>query len=468
MRVRAALVLALALFFIAAPLAVAAQVDPDAARALRDRVQARFDVVPLSDGVALRPKIRAGDVRLVEVSDAGIAVNGVTVTGRELRDRLGADADLVLRLSYLDPSERAALFADAERAEPESSGGRELPPVRELPQAREEGAAPTPPSTSAPPDEFRRSRRARGDRVRVFGGVTVERDERIQGQAVAVFGSARIDGEVGDQVVAVLGNVELGPEAIVHGDIVSVGGRVRRAPGAQVRGGVTEVSLGGADVHLTPWLAGWGLWGPFDGFGAAPRLVLSSMRLLLLVILASIVWLVARTTVERSAQRVTDEPLKSTIVGVLSQLLLIPVLLLTGFILALSIIGIPLLLLMPFAVLFLVLMALAGFTGTAYAVGQWARRRFGCGVEGAWLEVVIGVLLILLPLMLGRLLGVVGWAAGPFALLLIIAGFAVEYLAWASGFGAVLTNAFSRWQARRAARTTPPPPAATPPPLPVE
>jgi len=36
--------------------------------------------------------------------------------------------------------------------------------------------------------------------------------------------------------------------------------------------------------------------------------------------------------------------------------------------------------------------------------------------------------------------------------MLVATGLAVEFLAWASGFGAVLTNAYSRWRARRAAR----------------
>jgi hypothetical protein len=52
-----------------------------------------------------------GDVRLVEVSDA-ISVNGVVVTGRELRDRLGADAEAILK-PYLEPAVRRALFAEA-------------------------------------------------------------------------------------------------------------------------------------------------------------------------------------------------------------------------------------------------------------------------------------------------------------------------------------------------------------------
>ncbi len=35
-------------------------------RALRERLERRYDIVALSDGVGLRPKSRAGDVRLIE------------------------------------------------------------------------------------------------------------------------------------------------------------------------------------------------------------------------------------------------------------------------------------------------------------------------------------------------------------------------------------------------------------------
>ena len=56
-----------------------------------------------------------------------------------------------------------------------------------------------------------------------------------------------------------------------------------------------------------------------------------------------------------------------------------PVLVLTCVVLAISIVGIPLLLLMPFVVLLFLILALVGFTGTALAIGEWARRRFSLG-----------------------------------------------------------------------------------------
>jgi hypothetical protein len=381
-------------------------------------------------------------VRLIEVSDT-IALNGTVVTGRELRERLGADADAILRLSYLDSAERRALFATTERREPDRQGERPITPES------------TPPGT---PPESHRAHRSEGDRVRVFGDVRVGEDEEVTGQVVSVLGSVRIDGEVGDQVVAVLGSIELGPKAVVRRDIVSIGGRVRRAEGAQVLGGVTEVSLADADVHLhgMPWLGDIAVLSLFDGFGAIPRLLASTFRLLLLVLLASLALVVARGTVERSALRLVDNPLKATLVGIAAEVLIFPVLFLTSVILVLTLVGIPLLLLMPFIVLALILLALVGFSGTALAVGQWARRRFGLTTSSGVMDVCLGVVVILLPLLVGRLIALGGWLAGPLSFLLVAGGLGLEFLAWAAGFGAVLTNAFARWQARRTIVAAPP------------
>jgi hypothetical protein len=425
---------------------VAAQELRPEDEALRSRIEARYDVVPLSDGVGLRPKNPIKDVRLIEVSDT-ISINGVTVSGRELRDRVGADADAILKLSYLDPAVRHALFTKPPTEEPQ-------PPA----------VAPAEPSPGEPPTEpqdrrYHPMRRSGGDRVRIFGDVSVREGEEVAGQVVAVIGSVRIDGEVGDQVVSVLGSVDLGPKAVVRGDIVSVGGRVRRAPGAQVGGGVTEVSLADArwDPRFEPWLREVGLISMFDGFSGVPRLIGTMFRVLLLMLFASIAMVVARAAVERSAQRVSDNPIKATLVGLLAEVMFVPVLVLTCIVLAISIVGIPLLLLIPFVILFFMLLALVGFTGTALAIGQWARRQFSLGAASGFADVWLGIVIILFPVLVGRLIGLGGFLTGPVVVLLVGAGLGLEFLAWSTGFGAVLTNTFSRWQARRATRSSAPP-----------
>ena len=288
--------------------------------------------------------------------------------------------------------------------------------------------------------------------MRVFGDVVVNEGEEVTGQVVSVLGSVRIDGEVRQQVVAVLGTVELGPHAVVHGDVVTVGGRLRRDPAAQVAGSVTEVALGdfGASVNV-PWISGWGPF-HFGGFGPVTRLFGTTFRLVLLAIIACLAMVVARRAVEGSAQRVSEEPVRSTVIGLVAWVLFVPMFTLICFVLAISFVGIPLLLLVPFAVLFLLLMAVVGFSGTASAIGQWARRRFGIGAPSGFGDVCLGILIILLPLLVGRLVAFAGWTLSPFAFLLVMTGLAVEFLAWSGGFGAVLINAFSRWQASRGAR----------------
>jgi len=408
---------------------------------LRSRIEARYDVVPLSSGVGLRPKRDTKDVRLIEVSDT-ISINGVMVTGRELRDRVGGDADAILKLSYLDPNVRRALFA-----KPATEGVQ--PPTAPAPET-----APIEPPAESTDRRYRVSQHAGGDRVRIFGDVTVREGEEVTGQVVAVIGSVRVDGDVGDQVVSVLGSVDLGPKAVVRGDIVSVGGRVRRAPGSQVGGAVTEVSLADArwDPRFQPWLREVGLISMFDGFSGVPRLVGTMFRLLLLMLFASMAMVVARAAVERSAQRVSDNPIRATVIGLLAEVMFVPVLVLTCIVLAISVVGIPLLLLVPFVILFMILLALVGFTGTALAVGQWARRQFSLGTASGFADVWLGIVIIVFPVLVGRLIGLGGFLTGPIVVLLVGAGLGLEFLAWSSGFGAVLTNTFSRWQARRATK----------------
>ena len=87
-----------------------AQPGPGQQDALRRRIERRFEVLPLRNGLALRPRDDRHGVRSVELIDGAIDIDGAPATGAELRDKLGSDADLVLRLSYLDAEARQRLF----------------------------------------------------------------------------------------------------------------------------------------------------------------------------------------------------------------------------------------------------------------------------------------------------------------------------------------------------------------------
>src|SRR5258707_9517025 len=79
---------------------VAQRDQPDAA-GLRTRLERRFEVLQLRDGVGLKSRDSRNGPS-IEVTADGIAIDGQPATGAEVRQKLGADAAaLVLELSYL-------------------------------------------------------------------------------------------------------------------------------------------------------------------------------------------------------------------------------------------------------------------------------------------------------------------------------------------------------------------------------
>ncbi len=53
---------------------------------LRDQLRQRYDIVALRDGLGLVPRQPLGDLRLIEIRNGGVAINGEAVTAREARD----------------------------------------------------------------------------------------------------------------------------------------------------------------------------------------------------------------------------------------------------------------------------------------------------------------------------------------------------------------------------------------------
>jgi hypothetical protein len=392
--------------------------------ALGRQIERRFDVLPLHNGLALRPKspTRAERVRSIELTDHTIAIDGTPVTGAELRDKLGDDADLVLRLSYLEPEARRAALGMESTATPQPA------------------EAPEPPRVPPPP---RRSRHS-DDRVRIGGSVTVDADESV-GDVVVIGGSAHIHGEVKGDVMVVGGLVELGPHADVRNDVTVVGGTLRRDPNAHIGGGVNEVGRG---LNLHGLRIGRGPFGPMllwgTMWGGLFAFMSTVIRLAILCILASLVLLVGHDYVERIRARAAAEPVKAGLVGVLAQLLFLPLLVVTILVLVVTIIGIPFLALVPFVVLGLVALLIVGFTAVAYQVGRLVSARLGSTTLNPYLTVIVGILVVLTPVLLGRVLGIGGPLLLPLALPVLLIGFLAEYLAWTVGFGAVALNQFDK------------------------
>jgi hypothetical protein len=168
------------------------------------------------------------------------------------------------------------------------------------------------------------------------------------------------------------------------------------------------------------------------------------MRVAVLCLLSCIVLFAGREYVERVGARAAAEPLKAGAIGLLAQLLFGPLLILTVIVLVITIVGIPLLLLLPFALLALGLVLLVGFTGVAYNVGRLASERFAWNHDNPYLTTITGIVLLVSPVLLGRLIGLGEWLLFPVTGTLVFLGLLAEYLAWTVGFGAVALLRFER------------------------
>ena len=409
---------------------------------LRERAERRFQVLEVRRGMILVPKSDAAPARTIDINDGQVAVDGVPLTGRELRDRLGDDADLVAQLSFLDAAGRRAFFAGAPAAP--------AAPVAPSPSGPPAAAAA---AAAAEPKAERWTEVARyrhgGARVRFGGDVTVAEDEAIGDDVVAILGSARVDGRVDGNVVAVAGSIHLGPKANVRGDVTAVGGSVERESGTIVNGQINEIQIArprfGPIMSIRPWREWhWFSDTVHNPFGGSVDLVATLVRVGLVGLLAALMVAVLPAPVQRVADRVAAEPWRAGFVGLAAQFLFVPLLVITVVVLAVSIIGIPLLLLVPFGLIAVGVGLVMGFAGTACAVGRWIGQRAGSGMPGLLVAMVVGLAVVFALTIIAKFLGVTGIPAGIVLGSVLAVGFLIEYVAWTVGLGGVLLSRFGR------------------------
>ena len=246
----------------------------------------------------------------------------------------------------------------------------------------------------------------------------------VEGDAIAFGGGVEVTGRVEGSARAVGGNVILRSTAVVDRGASAVGGTVYSEPGASVGGARAQPYLpppgppshwGGAMpfpwVHHFP-VESWP-WGP------VPFFMLQWLLLgFYLVVLASFVasaWLVAvlfPVLTARLAQLIERDPVGTLIAGILGWPLTVVLIVLLVF----SVVGIPLAMLVPLALLAALQF---GTTAVALLVGRRVRR------SGMAQEVLVGAVILAIifgiPHTVGTLavLGVSTWGLGVVLLALL-------------------------------------------------
>jgi cytoskeletal protein CcmA (bactofilin family) len=454
---------------------------------LRRALESRYEVLPVSGGVVLKPRQPKAGIRTIEVTGDEIAVNGERVNANILRDWVGADADAVVRLQGLSAADQRQLFgltgeaaaaAPAPAPEVSNETATSDADVTETPEAPEAPEAPAVPET---PEASRRSNRRHvsGDRVNVGGSVHVRQDETAD-EAVAVGGSVEVDGEVSDGVTAIGGpariegrvggdvvsvgsSVYLGPHAVVNGDVTSVGGTIERSPGAVINGATSQVSIPTFLRSRGGFRTGpaWGRhWGPWGGVS---NLLSSLMSLVLTALLVCLVLLVARRPLERVDRQLVAQPWRAAAVGLAGSIFFWPLLIVVTILLAITIVGCVLFLLYPFLLLYVLLLLLLGYATSAYRLGRWLETRFNWNFGGPYAAALAGVLALKIWSVLGNVFDLMPGPFGAFSILTSLFGALVTTAAVVVGFGAVILARFGLepgYWPRRGAPVGPVPPVS--------
>lgn len=458
--------LAAVLLCLSATLPAAAQEASD----LRARLERGYEVLPLEEGLGLVliPREERAGIRSIRIEGQSVLINGAQVPEPALQAWLGSDAEPILELLHQSPQQRKRLLA-APAAEAAPPVTVEQPPTAaDEPIPKEDSSQE---DTGETPTE---RRRIRSDaRVSVGSPLTVEADEvaedvvvigapltvegEVEGDAMVIGGNVDVSGHVGGDLGAIGGHVSLADTANVEGDVIAVGGKVEREPGARIGGDISGVSLGrhGLNVgdwlrfDLHPWRPGLTPW-----FFSPTRNVLNGAGgIIFLCVVASVLLLIARGTVERAGQVIAAEPWKAGFVGFLSMVLLSFV----GLILLISIIGWPVLALM---ILVAIAVFFLGFTAVACRLGTWAERHFNLRLGSIYLAAALGILLIQICSLAADALGFASWPLLLLVLMLGMFGFLIQFAAWMVGFGGVVLSRFRPVPVLSGAAAPPPPPPA--------
>lgn len=189
----------------------------------------------------------------------------------------------------------------------------------------------------------------------------------VKGSVIVVRGKLDLDGVVESNVVIVAGSARLGPKAHVKENVIWAGSGVKLAPTAEIDQGITQFDAG--------WVVDWAVQGPLMGRPFPPRVPMAWLLALGLLLL----YLALAALFPRSAQAAMDtleqRPLASLFVGLLTLLLMGPLL----GVLVISRAGVPVI---PFALSAL----LAGIVFGKLAVYQFGGQRLAAMMGSSFLK----------------------------------------------------------------------------------
>lgn len=276
----------------------------------------------------------------------------------------------------------------------------------------------------------------RGDVLILGGQLRMEPESTLDGDVAVIGGSAIVAGTVTGDVAVIGGTLRLEATAVVQGDVASMGGTLDRHPQAVIRGSLVHGFRFGPETGMRlPFDSEWVMPPPetipprprvWDWLGAFFLNGLTAVALATLMAVLGVLLVVTfPQPTARVAQTVRENVALSFGMGLLTEVLALPVLVILTITICLA----PLAFLMALA---LVAAWLFGWLVVGWVIGQWLAKALNTRQTTPILEMAVGVILLTLLWRLPRVIPCLGW--------LISVG--VLVVAGSIGLGAVLLSRF--------------------------
>jgi len=316
-----------------------------------------------------------------------------------------------------------------------------------------------------------------GDDARIHIGedVDVPAGQRINGSLVVIEGDARVAGVVDGDVVVIDGTLNMTPGARIQGDVRLVDGKVVRDESAtEIMGRVVDVKglERNQEAELRARLReevrrelrdrgegapgsesrdrSYRLHNPFSAvFRGIGGIIEDLVVALLLVIVGGGVVAFAPDNLDAVANTARESPGRAAVVGLAGAFLLLPVWILGMVALAVSIVGIPVLLAwIPLFPLAAAAGGVLGYLAVARNIGEWLAERNlpytgWIRPSNALYVLTGGILALMTAFIMADALSILPFV-GVLRGLLLFAGWLGTILAVAVGFGAVLLTRAGR------------------------
>ncbi|MEW6685348.1 MAG: polymer-forming cytoskeletal protein [Candidatus Edwardsbacteria bacterium] len=271
--------------------------------------------------------------------------------------------------------------------------------------------------------------RVTGD-VAAIGG-NAEVSGIVEGDAAAIGGEAEISGTVEGDLAVIGGKMILDSTAVIKGDVATLGGELERAEGSKVEGEIKTLSLGLINQFIPKTIGTlkFGFEHPFlmRSFKCLIRLFWFLGTLVLIILTVVLL----PQNIERMAEATQQEFLKVVIFGIIGEILIAPLIVL----LAISILGLPLI---PIAGILILVAFLFGLSGVSLVLGQRLKENLHWSISSNLGLTILGFLLISLFIILGALLSLFGRPLSILGFLFSLIGILILYATATIGFGASL------------------------------